>query len=150
MKRLFKSGHITSYQTKVGNRYLLLKTFVLLNSIRLGLCFLPFQRLLNLVVSNEPTHAPRPRPSIGKIVWMLDVATRYSPGGAKCLARALTAKMVLAQFGYAPDLKIGVAKKQGRGLEAHAWLEYRGRVIVGQLNDLSRFIPLPSLEGISL
>jgi Transglutaminase-like superfamily len=148
MNQLFKSCHI-----KLGNRYLLLKTFVLLNGIRFGLWVLPFQRLLKLTTSDESIgylQPATPRPSIGKIVWLVNVATRYSPGGAKCLARALVTKMLLTQFGYAPDLKIGVATAQGKGLQAHAWLEYRGQVIIGHLNDLSRFIPLPSLDGISL
>lgn len=148
MKTLFKSCQI-----KIGNRYLLLKTLVLLNGIRLGLWLLPFQWVLKLTANDAVVNAvqpAKPRPSVGKIVWLVNEATRYSPGEAKCLARALVTKMLLTQFGYAPDLKIGVAKGQGTGLQAHAWLEYRGQVIIGHLNDLSRFIPLPSLNSISL
>ncbi|HEY9621776.1 MAG TPA: lasso peptide biosynthesis B2 protein [Crinalium sp.] len=148
MKRLFKSLY-----AKVSNRYLLLKTLVLLNVIRLGLWLLPFQRLLKLIAYSEQHLSIRPnrqRPSIGKLVWLINTATHHSPGGAKCLARALVAKILFTQFGYSPNFKIGVAKGQENRLEAHAWIEYQGRVVIGHLSDLSRFIPLPSLEGISL
>ncbi len=72
------------------------------------------------------------------------------PGGAKCLARALTTQVLLNRQGYLPDLRIGVAKATAGQLEAHAWVEYQGRIVIGQLNDLSRYLPLPSFEGVKL
>jgi hypothetical protein len=42
-------------------------------------------------------------------------------------------------------LVIGVAKNQFQELEAHAWIEVQGRVVIGQLHDLERFTPLPTL-----
>jgi hypothetical protein len=72
------------------------------------------------------------------------------PGGAKCLARALTTQVLLNRQGYLPDLRIGVAKATAGQLEAHAWIEYQGQVVMGHLNDLARYLPLPSLEGVKL
>jgi hypothetical protein len=85
--------------------------------------------------------------SVRKIIWAVEISSRWMPGGAKCLARALTTQVLLNQCGYTPNLRIGVAKSVNGTLEAHAWIEYQGHVVMGNLRDLSRFIPLPSLEG---
>ena len=138
-----------------GDRYLLAITFILLGVIRLGLRLLPFGNLLKLLqkISNLnfylPT-LPENQISISKIVWAVNVATRYMPGSAKCLARALTTQVLMNSYGYHPELRIGVAKGEGGTLEAHAWIEYQGQVAIGYLTDLYRFIPLPSFEGAKL
>ncbi|MCU0565403.1 MAG: lasso peptide biosynthesis B2 protein [Oculatellaceae cyanobacterium Prado106] len=89
-----------------------------------------------------------PQVSISQIIWGVNVSTRYMPGGAKCLARALTAKVMLNGQGYDPHLRIGVAKSPAGQLEAHAWLEDQGKVLIGNLPDLPRYVTLPSLEGV--
>ncbi|WP_017317180.1 lasso peptide biosynthesis B2 protein [Mastigocladopsis repens] len=139
-----------------GDRNLLAITFILLTAIRLGLFFLAFRNLLKLLqkISQQnfrfPFETHKSQISVGKIVWAVNVATRYMPRGAKCLARALTTQLLMSHYGYSSELRIGVAKKEGGQLEAHAWIEYQGRVALGYLPDLSRFIPLPSLEGVKL
>jgi hypothetical protein len=118
-------------------------TFLLLAAIRLGLWLLPFQTLLQrLEKLGRSASAPR---SIRQIVWMVNVSSRYMPG-VKCLARALTTRVLLNWYGYASELRIGVAKGEQGELEAHAWVEYQGKVIIGGLSTLSRYVPLPSLN----
>ncbi|MDF5720876.1 MAG: lasso peptide biosynthesis B2 protein [Rhizonema sp. PD37] len=134
---------------------LLATAFVLLGVMRFGLRLLPFRNVLKLQqkMSNLDFHLPtssKSQISISKIVWAVNVATRYMPGHAKCLARALTTQVLMNSYGYHPELRIGVAKGEGGTLEAHAWIEYQGQVAIGYLTDLSRFIPLPSFEGASL
>lgn len=87
--------------------------------------------------------------TVGKIIWTVNAASRYMPG-VKCLARALTTQVIMSRHGLSGQLRIGVAKTERGKLEAHAWVEYQGRVAIGNLQDLSRFIPLPSLEGVIL
>ncbi len=138
-----------------SDRNLIAIAFVLLGVIKLGLLLLRFGNLLKLLhhISNLnfylPT-SPENQISISKIVWAVNVATRYMPGSAKCLARALTTQLLMNSYGYHPELRIGVAKGEGGTLEAHAWIEYQGQVAIGYLTDLSRFIPLPSFEGAKL
>ena len=138
-----------------GDRQLLAITFVLLAAIRLGLWLLPFRNLLKLLQKiSKPDFLLSPEDksqiSASKIVWAVNAASRYMPGGVKCLARALTAQVLMNYHGHTPELRIGVAKGEGGKLEAHAWIEYQGRVAIGYLPDLSRFIPLPSLQGVKL
>ena len=145
MKRLRKFNSLPS-----GDRLLLISTFVLLGLVRLGLWLLPFGTWRRLIASvSQATHKRQEvgKTDQGKIVWAVNVASRYMPGGAKCLARALTAQVLMSQYGYSPELRIGVAKGEGGQFEAHAWVEHQGQVVIGYLADLSRFTPLTAFEG---
>jgi hypothetical protein len=134
-----------------GDRRLLLITFALLNLTRLGLRFWSFQKLWQQLVSvsqSSPFFLIGTRTaSVEKITWAVEVSSRYTPGGAKCLARALTTQVLMRWHGHTPELRIGVTKDQNGQLAAHAWVEHQGKVVMGYLSELSQFTPLPSLEG---
>ena len=132
------------------NLYLLFVTFLLLGAIRLGLWLLEFRILLKVLNKLSTIKFPFPYTSLRKIIWAVNVATRYSPGGAKCLARALTTQILMNRSGFSPELCIGVARSESGEFEAHAWIKYQGYVVIGHLPDLPRYIQLPSLEGIKL
>ncbi|AFY53066.1 hypothetical protein Riv7116_0465 [Rivularia sp. PCC 7116] len=136
--------------------YFVFVTFILLGTIRLGLRFVELSVLLKLLQKVSKPEFPllginliQSALSLEKIVSAVNLTTRNMPGGAKCLARALTVRTLMSRNGYSPELCIGVAKNEEK-FEAHAWIEYQGQVIVGFLPDLPRYIPLPSLEGIKL
>lgn len=133
----------------VGDRYLLFKTVLLLNAIRLGLWLLPFQRLCQLLVKlSKPFFHPGKSPQLskGKVVWVINAASLASPGQVKCLARAMASQILLTHAGYSTQLRIGVAITETGALEAHAWVEDQGRILIGDLQDLERFVPLPTFE----
>lgn len=146
MRRLLNFFRISG-----SDRKLLVISLILLASIRLGLWLLPFRTLLKLLTKiSQPSNAQiTNKVTVGKIVWTVNAASRYMPG-VMCLARALTTQVLMSRYGHSPELRIGVAKTERGKLEAHAWVEYQGRVAIGNLQDLSRFIPLPSLEGVIL
>lgn len=87
-------------------------------------------------------------PKHARVVSAVGAADSGLPGGRKCLARSLAAEALLRAYGYAPEHRIGVAKEDNGGLKAHSWLELDGDVILGDLDDLSRFDPLPSLDAV--
>jgi len=87
-------------------------------------------------------HTPRLAP-LADLVWAVETADGAVGTGGSCLAVALAADRLLSAHGYDSTLRIGVAR-DGRGFEAHAWLERDGRVLVGDLPDLARFRPLPT------
>jgi hypothetical protein len=132
-------------------RNLFLKTYVLLTVVRLGLFLKSFNRLcklLELISRHNQTVVGDPlsqRQLIVRVQWAINACCKFMPGSVKCLARALTMKTLLDQHGCPSKLMIGVDKNQAQQLEAHAWIEYEGHVIIGQLNDLTRFKPLPNL-----
>lgn len=130
--------------------YLVFVTFFLLAAIRLGLWLLEFRILLKIVNKLSTIELPFPNLRLGQIVWAVNVATRYMPGGAKCLARALTTQILMSRSGFSPELCIGVARSDSGEFQAHAWIKYREYVVIGHLPDLPRYIQLPSFEGIQL
>ena len=122
----------------------LLYACLLLNMIRLALWLLPFgtiRRQLKTTMSFWVYEEAKPI-SVNFVVWAVAIASRYAPGGAKCLARALTTQVLLNRYGHHHELHIGVAKNSSQALEAHAWIEYQGQAIVGGLSNLSQFKPL--------
>lgn len=183
MKRLFKLLFI-----EPGKIFLVLKTFIILGLVRLGLLLLPFSNLQKLLVilsrlflklssSNKSntigftsltiesrkelgkevnkadensisSFSRLDRLQINKIIWAVNVSSKYMPGKVKCLARALTTEFLMNRLGYYPELRIGIAKGETGKLEAHAWIESQGKVLIGQLEDLARFqvLPLPPIE----
>jgi hypothetical protein len=86
---------------------------------------------------------------IRRVARAMRLTSRLVPG-ATCLTQALAAQILLGQRGYHLQLRIGVAKDGGGRLEAHAWLESQGMVVIGQSADPSRFTPLPPLDTGSL
>lgn len=63
-----------------------------------------------------------------------------------CLPRALAGYVLLMQYGYQPELRIGVVP--GVEVEAHAWLELDGEVVLGALPEISRFVPFEGVEDL--
>lgn len=139
MKKLHKLASLTS-----SDRQLLFNTIFLLTTIRLGLWLLPFKTLRNLLakVTQTTSKLPTDAVHVKKIIWAVKVASRYLPGRVKCLARALTTQILLERRGYQAQLRIGVVKNE-KGLEAHAWVESQGRIVIGGLKDLGRYTTLP-------
>lgn len=131
-----------------GDRFLLSLTFILLSGIRLGLWLLPFRTLLQVLAkaSQIATKWHFPQVAIAEIIWAVNVISRYFAPGSKCLARALTTKVLLDWQGHPSDLRIGVAKGEMGQLEAHAWVEVQEQIVMGYLSDLSRYSLLPALQ----
>jgi Transglutaminase-like superfamily len=138
-------------QLAPSERNLFLKAYLLLTFIRLGLLLRSFNRLRNLL---ERFSHPRqslgvdilsPQQRVIRVQWAVEACSKVMPGSVKCLAKALTMKTLLNQYNCPSKLIIGVDKNGVNQLEAHAWIEYEGHVVMGQLKDLSRFKPLPNL-----
>jgi hypothetical protein len=150
MKRRHKLRLLSWQQRRV-----MLYACLLLNTIRLALWLFSFgtirrqlKTVLSVWVCHKVDHKTVNPVSVNFIVWTVAVAGRYAPGGAKCLAKALTTQLLLNRYGYPHQLRIGVAKDATHALEAHAWIEYEGQVVVGRLDNLERF-KLLSVTGVS-
>ncbi len=130
--------------------WLLMMAFIVLGAVRLGLWLLPFHRVLRGCETVSQLSILRRQAcfAVADLIWAVNCSSRYMPGGVKCLARALTTKVLMQQQGYVPELKIGVRKSSQGHLEAHAWIDYNGHIVMGNVMDLPRYLPLPSLGGI--
>ena len=142
MKRLSKFLHLS-----LAEQALLLEVMFILWLIRIGMWLLPFSVLrLSVAKMTEILRALKQISalSLEKVVWAVAVCSRYVPR-AGCLTQALAAQMLLAQQGHASRIRIGVAKFEPGHLQAHAWLESHGRVVIGG-SELDKYTPLPLLN----
>lgn len=120
---------------------LLVKTWLILSAIRLALWTLPFGVLRRLVIEGRPRAAGNgetDEQSISRIAWAVKLSSKYFPA-ATCLTQALTTLVLLKRGGGLAHLKIGVAKDDQGKLQAHAWVESNGRIVIGNLSGISNF-----------
>lgn len=125
-----------------NNRKLLLKTFFLMIKVRLTLWIVPFSRFQKSYAQIEPDPVKNDIP-VCRLIWSVKVISPYVPR-ATCLTNALTGQSLLSQHGYPSLVKIGVGKSAEGQFEAHAWLEYNGKAVVGESEK--DFIPLYDLK----
>jgi hypothetical protein len=118
--------------------------------VRVALSLVSFQTVrAGLVRMGKPSQGMLPdtgATDVQKRLWAVEVTGHYLLRERPCLTKALVAQMLLSRRGYQTILRIGVAHSSDRSLQAHAWLERNGEIIVGRLHDLGRFTPLPPLE----
>jgi hypothetical protein len=140
MRNIHKFLNLSSTEQR-----LLIKTWILLGLIRLGMVLLPFSTLRKLlyrsrsILGGNNKEFPEDR-----LVWSVGVVSRFIPK-ATCLAQAITTQFLLQQAGHQARLHIGVTEAEKGGLKAHAWVESQGKVLIGGV-DLNQYTHLLALE----
>ncbi|MFD1633374.1 lasso peptide biosynthesis B2 protein [Haloplanus ruber] len=132
-----------------GDKFRVLCSALLLLLTSFCIVLLPFSKvragLLRISTPDNRRVPGTPPPS--RIVWAVNVTEYYLPGSRSCLVRSLAGETLLRLYGYAPTHRIGVNPHSEDGFIAHSWLEYDGDVLIGDLDDLSQYEPLPPLDG---
>lgn len=150
-----------------GEKFRLLLAATVLLTVRVGIVVGSFDqcrrwllvpaRLLSRVVPGSPSPI--------RVAWAVDAADRSIPGHRTCLMRSLSSEVLHVLYDHDVIHRIGVdanppadadrshrssrpaiTPPAGIDFEAHSWIEYDGEVIIGHLEDLSRFEPLPPLN----
>lgn len=125
-------------------RNLFFRALVLLAVTRLGLRVLPFRvirKWTEQLRSSRGLHITLDCRRIGQIAWAVEAASRRIPG-TTCLPRAIVTHILLGRLGQASELRLGAALKPEGHLEAHAWVEVSGRVVIGEvIEGFNRFVP---------
>lgn len=117
--------------------------------MRWGLATLGYAKLVRLLSPLQRVHPNAVKEShddVDRIVWAAGAAGRLLLGARPCLPLAMATQWLLRRHGVATDLRIGVMRDQSRQLEAHAWVELNGRILIGQMPSLDRFERLPALS----
>jgi len=129
-----------------AEQWLVVRTFGLVLRVRLALWVLPFRRVREMAdrLGGRAVPADAKRYSAEDLTSFVFVAASYIPQ-ASCLTQALVADALLRRYGYEPVLKIGVSRPPGKAFQAHAWVELDGKVVIGQVNTLEQYTPLPTL-----
>jgi len=120
-------------------RRLLMEALIVSASLRAALLVLPFRRAESLACRAAGRSESLLDP--WQAAWAVSTASRVVPG-ATCLTRAMATRVMLARHGCPSSLHLGVRKHTRTGFGAHAWVESRGRVIIGATDDLEEFTPL--------
>lgn len=126
-----------------GERQLLATTAVLLVVSRSLLTLIGLDRthrVLDLLVRVLPPYV-RIR-DLDRIPWALNVVDAVVPIYLSCLMRAIVGERLFAANGYQTEIHLGVAKDDA--FEAHAWVEYDSEIVIGEVDEHSRFQPLDS------
>ena len=83
------------------------------------------------------------RSNTADIISAIETASLYAPAPS-CLVRALAASWLLRLNGFNPVLRYGVTRVSD-GLDAHAWIEIDGRVVLGGgfIDQYALLAPIP-------
>ena len=126
-----------------SDRFLLLEVATVLIFIRVGLQFIRFQTLHNLLAKIAQPKQNK-QVSIYKIIWAITIVSPHIPG-VKCLARAIAAQVILSKQNYPNQLRIGIGKDNQGQFIAHAWVESRGKTVIGGIGNMSKYYNILSL-----
>jgi hypothetical protein len=101
--------------------------------VEFGLRVLKLKTLLALLQNDRRTEregCERTPTSPERVGYCVEVASRLHPLRPTCLKKALVLFALLARRGVKARVVVGTAKSDGK-LDAHAWIEHEGRVILG-------------------
>ena len=106
---------------------------LLLVAVGIRLCGLRgTQTMLRYFLPDALDELPPPHERAAKVVartaCVVSAAARYGIVRSTCLERSLALWWFLGRQGLASSVRIGTRKNAGR-LEAHAWVEFDGRVL---------------------
>jgi len=130
--------------------WLVARTWLFLLVVRGSLAVTSFRRVRTFFERwNEPRRPPRGVLSREELAWAVRTAGRYVPSSKPCLTQALVLDSYLRRRGISSRVAIGVTRARGESLEAHAWVESEGEVLLGG-EDLERYTELRSSEADAL
>jgi len=126
-------------------RSLLLRAVILVATVRLALWTMPFGAVRQLLGKRRTVSTRLAAISAKRLSWAVQAAARRIPA-ASCLTQALALQHLLARAGHPAELHIGVAKDAARGFQSHAWVEYRGQILLGDNGELEHYSPMLALK----
>ncbi len=131
---IYKFLSLPSYE-----KTFLLNAYFYLLLWRIRLSFLPFSSLLDKCRNSPLTEisSAKLRP-ITSFVRLLNSASAFVPC-TTCLSKACASHILLKKNGYLTDLHIGVLRNSDSNFLAHAWLSYKGQVVIGIRPDLNEY-----------
>jgi hypothetical protein len=130
-------------------RALLIRTVFLVAAVRVLLWLVPWPKALRAVhaLASAVPLLPRSKEfSTERLAWAVRVSSRLIPA-ATCLTRALALQCLLTVVGRSGTVEIGVMWKAPLSLQAHAWVEVDGRVLLSGASDVAPFLRMLSLKA---
>ncbi|HWG58333.1 MAG TPA: lasso peptide biosynthesis B2 protein [Candidatus Acidoferrales bacterium] len=126
-----------------AERGVAMEAAAILLATRAGLRFAGFngwKRALELFTpSAHPGASEPPLSAAHTIARIEEAAANYAPFRPNCLERSLALWWLLQRRGISAEVRAG-ARKAGSRFEAHAWVEWRGTVLMGE-DEEGSFVP---------
>ena len=123
---------------RIADQLLIAQTFIVVVLIRIGLKFLSFQQFRT--VYSKVTAAKKYNNTVGQLIERRVWAIQKVSGtlSAVCLPQALALTYFLRTE---KDVELIVGVQKSHTFEAHAWVEKKGTILIGQSPD-SSFQPI--------
>jgi hypothetical protein len=137
-------------QVRRACRPLIFEAFTLLALLRCALFGASYARVRRTLDFWLPARRPashRQTPQRAhEIASAVSAVSRHLPWLTTCLIDALAVEAMLRRRGFEPILRFGVrGRDPGQpSLQAHAWVECAGSIVVGDLAELSEYSRLTS------
>jgi hypothetical protein len=114
-----------------------------------GLVAVSFDRLRSLLagIGDIGARVVPGTPTAGQVIAAVDVADSWVPGTRTCLVRSLTAEVLLRTYGHSFEHRIGVDRDASDSVRAHSWIEFEGEVLIGDVDNLEEYEPLPPISA---
>lgn len=113
------------------------EALLLLVLVRIGLRITQYSRLRGWLASIAHMRT-RAQSSVSDVTWAVAAAGRRITG-TTCLAEALAVYTMLRRRGHDPVLRIGVRQRDRSLLDAHAWVECDGQVVMGEVAQITDY-----------
>lgn len=128
---------------------LTIKIFYALIFMRLYMNHHSFKKVLDRVKKQSKDINPRvSEKSASHICQLISRCADALPSSFSCLPRALVAYVLCRRYGHHVVIKIGTRRLlPGAPVEAHAWIEEGGTLIMGGLAGLGKFSIFESFGG---
>jgi hypothetical protein len=112
----------------------LARAVMVVSLARLALWLTPFRFLSRLMSRLGRARGSRKAATesavVDRIAWAVVIAARIIPA-ATCLVQAMATQFLLGWHGIESTLRLGVTRAADESFRAHAWVECRGRIVVG-------------------
>jgi hypothetical protein len=126
---------------------------LLIAGLQLALAVLPFRRVMGGVY-----RVARPHASVGSgpgehsqfdrdlAVWAVEAAGRRLLSRNPCLPKALAVLILFRRGGEDAEMHVGVTRELDGSVQAHAWVESGGQVVIGGDVPIESYTRLPGLD----
>lgn len=138
-----------------NKKMLIIEVFIIMGFSRFLILFIPF-RILASKIGEKMNESSKDLDvekvntalSIGRVIEKL---SNFTPWESKCLVQAITVSIMLKRRKISSTLYLGIARKDKKSLNAHAWIRCGNAVITGYkemkgFNVVAKFASIPNLD----
>ncbi len=131
-------------QLPFSKQHLFGEAVLILTATRIILKLLPYKVLRRVLFQPDRFDVFRHQKGTqDDFIWAINKAGKYTLRENSCLALASAGNALLRLHGFPARMRLGFQKSENGEIEAHAWVEINGEVVIGGTDrDIEHYIPL--------